>query len=381
MSDLRRIPFNAASFEGRELELLVSAIAAGHVSGGGPLTREAEQLLRRLHDGSPALLTTSCTHALELAALLLDLQPDDEVIVPAFTFVSTAAAFLLHGARPVFVDVLPDTLNIDPAAAEAAITSRTRAVCVVNYAGVGADFAALESLAARHDLRLIEDNAHGLGGSRAGRKLGTVGTISTLSFHETKNITCGEGGAIVLRDEALLDRAEILREKGTNRARFFRGQVDKYTWVDVGSSWVISDLLAGILVGQLERFDAIQTRRHVLWDRYASALADWAAEHGVRLPSIPADAAHTAHLFHLRFPDLDRRTRFIEHLAVKGVQAAFHYQSLHLSDVGRQLGRLVGQCPVTEEASDTLVRLPLYAGLSDEDQLRVIVAVRSAILT
>jgi dTDP-4-amino-4,6-dideoxygalactose transaminase len=373
-----RIPFNRASFDGRELELLTSAITAGHVSGGGPLTREAERLLTELHGGIPVLLTTSCTHALELSALLLDLRADDEVIVPAFTFVSTAAAFLLHGARPVFVDVLPDTLNLDPAAVEAAITPRTRAICVVNYAGVGADLEELARIAARHDLRLIEDNAHGLGGGRGGHILGTVGAMSTLSFHETKNITCGEGGAIVLRDAALLERAEILREKGTDRARFFRGQVDKYTWVDVGSSWVISDLLAGVLVGQLERLAAIQERRQALWRRYAEELADWAAGIGVRLPMIPDDAQHTAHLFHLRLPDLDHRTRFIEQLAAAGVHAVFHYQSLHLSDVGRRLGGRPGQHPVTEEASDTLVRLPLFVGLTDDEQSHVIATVRGS---
>jgi dTDP-4-amino-4,6-dideoxygalactose transaminase len=377
MNGLRQIPFNKASFSGRELQLLGDTIVAGHVSGGGAMTRVAEELLASLHGGLPALLTTSCTHSLELAALLLALEPGDEVIVPAYTFVSTAAAFLLHGARPVFVDVLPNTLNIDPAAVEAAITPRTRAVCFVNYAGIGADFGALMALAARHELRLVEDNAHGLGGSRAGRTLGTSSTMSTLSFHETKNVTCGEGGALVIQDEMLLERAEILREKGTNRARFFRGQVDKYTWVDVGSSWVLSDLLAGILVGQLERLDAIQARRQAIWDRYASELSDWAEANDVRLPVVPDDAVHTAHLFHLRLPDLQSRTQFINRLAAAGVHTAFHYQSLHLSDVGRQLGGRQGQHPVTEEASDTLVRLPLFASLNDDDQTYVLETITS----
>jgi dTDP-4-amino-4,6-dideoxygalactose transaminase len=372
-----RIPFNRASFDGRELELLGRAISDGHLSGDGPLTRQAEQFLSSIHSGAPALLTTSCTHALEMSALLLELKPGDEVIVPAFAFVSTAAAFLLHGARPVLVDVRPDTLNLDPIAAEAAITSRTRAICVINYAGVGADLRALAQLADRHGLLLIEDNAHGLGGASDGRTLGTFGALSTLSFHETKNVTCGEGGALILNDARLATRAEILREKGTDRTRFLRGQVDKYTWVDVGSSWVLSDMLAGVLVAQLERLASIQTTRTQMWDRYLDELAGWADTQGIRLPSIPDGSDHTAHLFHLRLPDLDARTRFIQHLDDAGITAVFHYQSLHLSEVGRRLGGVVGQHPVTEDASDTLVRLPLYASLTRDDQSRVLEAARS----
>lgn len=370
------IPFNRASITDADLGQAARAVAVGHVAGGGPATRQAEALLAGVHDGSRALLTTSCTHALELAALLTRPDRAAEVIVPAHTFVSSAAAFLLHGLIPVFVDVDPVTLNLDVDAVEAAITRRTRAICAVHYAGVGAEPDRLAALAEHHGLVLIEDNAHGLGGAWDGRPLGTFGPLSTLSFHETKNVTCGEGGALVVNDPALVDRAEILREKGTDRSRFLRGQVDKYTWVDVGSSWVLSDLLAAILVGQLERLDAIQARRHALWDRYADGLRDWATEQGVRLPVIPGRASHTAHMFHLRLPTLEDRTRFIAHLADAGVMAVFHYQPLHLSDVGRRLGGRPGQFPVTEDAGDTLVRLPLFVDLTEAQQERVLELVR-----
>ena len=371
-SSLPKIPFNKVSMTGVEQRYISESVTHGHPSGNGPMTAKAEAHLKALHDGAATLLTTSCTHALELSARLLDAEPDDEVIVPAYAFVSTAAAFVLAGLRPVFVDVDPDTLGLDPDAVEVAITPRTRAVCTIHYAGVGSHPDRIARIAANHDLALIEDNAHGLGGAWAGRALGTFGQLSTLSFHETKNITCGEGGALVVNDPALIERAEILREKGTDRARFFRGQVDKYTWVDVGSSWVMSDLLAAILVGQLERFDAIQARRKAVWSSYADGLAPWATQHGVRLPAIPAEAEHTAHLFHLRLADLEARTRFIAHMAEAGVSTVFHYQPLHLSDVGRRYGGREGQHPVTEDAGDTLVRLPLFESLTDEQVERVI---------
>ena len=360
------IPFNRATVSDGDIRHLIAAVERGHTAGNGPATAEVERRLAQLHDGAPTLLTTSCTHALELSARLLDAEPNDEVIVPAYAFVSTASAFVLAGLRPVFVDVDPDTLGLDPDAVEAAITPRTRAICTIHYAGVGSHPDRMARIAAEHDLVLIEDNAHGLGGRWAGRTLGTFGSLSTLSFHETKNITCGEGGALVVNDPALVERAEILREKGTDRARFFRGQVDKYTWVDVGSSWVMSDLLAAILVGQLERFDAIQARRRDIWRAYAEGLAPWAAEHGIRLPAIPPEAEHTSHLFHLRLGNLETRTRFIAHMAEAGISTVFHYQPLHLSVVGRRYGGRVGQHPVTEDAGDTLVRLPLFESLTDE---------------
>lgn len=369
------IPFNRAVFDGNELAYLAQAVSDGHVSGNGPFTKRAEGQLQELHGGGRSLLVTSCTHALEMAALLLDLRPGDEVIVPSFTFVSTAAAFMLHGATPVFVDVRADTLNLDPDLVEAAITARTRAICIVHYAGVAADPDRFRALADRHGLVLIEDNAHGLGGTWRGRTLGTFGQVSTLSFHETKNISCGEGGALHVNDDALVERAEILRDKGTDRSRFLRGQVDKYTWVDLGSSWVLSDLLAGVLVGQLERFATIQQRRHAIWNRYHTDLAHWAAQLGARVPIVPDGAEHTAHMYHLRFPDLDLRTAFIDHMRAADVLTVFHYQPLHLSAVGQRLGGRRGDCPVSESAGDTLVRLPLFVGLSDPDLARVIDAV------
>jgi dTDP-4-amino-4,6-dideoxygalactose transaminase len=369
------IPFNRAAFDGKELTYLAQAVIDGHVSGNGPFTKRAEAILTERHEAGPVLLTTSCTHALELAGRLAGIEPGDEVIVPAFTFVSTAAAFVLAGARPVFVDVDPDTLNIDPDLAEAAVTDRTRAICIVHYGGVGASPDRFVDLADRHGLLLVEDNAHGLFGRWDGRLLGTFGALSTLSFHETKNVTSGEGGALVVNDPALVERAEILREKGTNRARFMRGQVDRYTWVEAGSSWVMSDLLAGVLCGQLERFDEIHAKRMHLWDTYAAALADWGAAHGVRLPVIPVPAEHTAHVFHLRFADADVRDRFIAHLRDRGVAAVFHYQPLNTSEMGLSFGGRAGQCPIAEDAGETLVRLPLHVGLGADDQATVIEAV------
>lgn len=370
------IPFNRASFDGNELDYLAQAIQHGHTSGNGPFTKQAEAMLADMHGGRTSLLTTSCTHALEMAARLLDLQPDDEVIVPSYTFVSTASAFLWNGAKPVFADIRLDTLNIDPASVEARITKRTKAICIVHYAGVGAEPDQFADIAARHGLVLIEDNAHGLGATYQGKILGTFGALSTLSFHETKNVTCGEGGAIVINDPALVERAEILREKGTDRSKFLRGQIDKYTWVDVGSSWVLSDLLAGVLVGQLERFELIQQQRRDLWNRYHAGLSEWANETGTGMPIIPAEAKHSAHMFYLRLPSLEARDHFIEHLYLNGILAVFHYQSLHTSPQGRVLGGLSEECPNSEIASNTTVRLPLHASLTSEEQSRIIQTVQ-----
>jgi dTDP-4-amino-4,6-dideoxygalactose transaminase len=370
-----KIPFNRADVGKHDIELLTESIAAGHISGNGPFTKRAEEQITKIIGSNRTLLTTSCTHALEMSALLLRLKPGDEVIVPAYTFVSTASAFMLYGAKPVFVDVRQDTLNINLDQAEAAITSRTRAICVVHYGGVACEMERLVKLANDHDLMLIEDNAHGLFAKYRGKFLGTFGALATQSFHETKNITCGEGGALVVNDASLAERAEILREKGTDRTKFLRGQVDKYTWVDTGSSWVISDLLAAILFGQLSRADEIYKQRMDIWNRYHTELETWALNNYVALPTVPEGCEHTGHVYHLRFQHGDQRDKFIDHLKQLGIYAVFHYQPLHLSTVGRTLGGRDGQFPVTESAGDCLVRLPLFNALTNDEQTYVIESV------
>ena len=371
-----KIPFNRADIGKLDIELLSESISAGHISGNGPFTKRAEEQITKTLGNDRTLLTTSCTHALEMSALLLRLKPGDEVIVPTFTFVSTASAFMLYGAKPVFVDVRQDTLNIDLDQAEAAITPRTRAICVVHYGGVACEMDRLTKLAKDHNLILIEDNAHGLFAKYRGKYLGTFGALATQSFHETKNITCGEGGALVINDASLAERAEILREKGTDRTKFLRGQVDKYTWVDVGSSWVISDLLAAILFGQLSRADEIYEQRMKIWNRYHNELQSWAAKHDVTLPTVPEGCEHTGHVYHLRFQHGVQRDKFIENLKQLGIYAVFHYQPLHLSTVGRTLGGRDGQFPVTESAGDCLVRLPLFNSLTSDEQTYIIDSIK-----
>lgn len=374
---MEQIPFNRPSFEGHEADYLAQAVAGGHWSGDGPFTKKCHALLEQ-HLGVPkALLTTSCTHALEMAAILLDIQPGDEVIVPAFTFVSSINAFVLRGARPVFADIRPDTLNLDETKLAGLITPRTKALIVMHYAGVACNLAAILAIATRAGVPVIEDNAHGLFGQYAGRYLGTFGAFATQSFHETKNFTCGEGGALLINDPAFIERAEIIREKGTNRSRFFRGQVDKYTWVDVGSSYLPSELLAAILYGQLEARDQIQARRRLVWDYYASQLQAWAAAMGVRLPTVPADCVQPSHLFYLVLPSLEQRQALIDYLKARGILTVFHYLPLHLSDMGRRFGGQPGDCPVTEWVSDRLLRLPFYNALTVDQLARVVDAVTS----
>ena len=375
------IPFNKATYHESDRAYLNQALESGHSSGNGPFTRQVEAKLSALHQGSPALLTTSCTHALELAGRLLSLGPGDEVVVPSYTFVSTASAFLWNGAKPVFADVSPDTFNIDLRSVEQLVTDRTKAVCIVHYAGVGADPARFTDFCADRGLALIEDNAHGLGGVYEGRTLGTFGSMSTLSFHETKNVTCGEGGALVLNDVALVERAEILREKGTDRSRFMRGQTQKYTWMDSGSSWVMSDLLAALLLGQLERLDAITESRMRIWDTYREALAAWAHAIGASLPVIPAQAQHTAHMFYIVMPSSKVRDQFVEHMRRLDITVAFHYQSLHSSPMGSSLSPAVIDAPVSDRASRRLIRLPIYESLQPEDQAKVIDAVTAFKMT
>ena len=370
------IPFNRSSLEGHELEYIAQTMIIGQIAGDQAFSKKCHALLAQVLGVPRALVTTSCTHALEMAALLLEIQPGDEVIVPSFTFVSTANAFVLRGAQPVFCDVRADTLNLDETKLAALITPRTRAIVPVHYAGVGCELDAIGAIAAAAGAVVIEDNAHGLFARYRGRPLGSFGALATQSFHDTKNVTCGEGGALVVNDRALLERAEILREKGTNRARFLRGQVDKYTWVDIGSSYVLSDILAALLLSQLEAWREIQEARAHVWHRYAAELADWAAARAIRLPIVPAHCEQAFHMFYLLIPD-DRRGAFIEHLKARGVQAVFHYQPLHLSPMGLAHGGVAGACPVTERVADELVRLPLYADLSADDQGAVIAAVTS----
>lgn len=371
------IPFNRAVLAGREFEYIQQVVEARHLSGDGMFTRKCHAFLEQQLSAPKVLLTTSCTHALEMTALLLELRAGDEVIVPSFTFVSTANAFVLRGAKPVFADIRRDTLNINPTDLERLITSRTRAIVVVHYAGVACDMDVILKLARRYQLAVIEDTAHGLFGRYKGRPLGTFGDMSTLSFHETKNVTCGEGGALIINDPALIERAEIIREKGTDRSRFFRGQVDKYSWLDIGSSYLPSEILAAFLYAQLENSDRIQARRRVLWHRYRDELQTWADAWGVQLPTVPPECEQPFHLFYLLVPSLTLRQALIGRLRTEQVMAIFHYLPLHLSEMGRRWGGMPGDCPVSEDVSDRLLRLPLSAGLTDAEQEHVISVIQS----
>jgi dTDP-4-amino-4,6-dideoxygalactose transaminase len=371
------IPFNRPSFLGKELAYIAEAIAAGHASGDGAFTKKCQGLLEQILNVPKVLLTTSCTHALEMCALLLDIDVGDEVIVPSFTFVSTVNAFVLRRARPVFIDVRPDNLNLDEDQLEQCFTHRTRAVVAVHYGGVGCEMDRILAIADGHGAVVVEDNAHGLFGMYKGRYLGTFGRVATQSFHETKNFACGEGGALLINDPSYIERAEIIREKGTNRNRFFRGEVDKYTWVDLGSSYLLSDLLAAVLYAQLEERETIQGRRRRIWAYYQSHLQEWAQEHGVRLPVIPAHCEHPYHMFYLLMPSPAQRDALIAHLKGHGILSVFHYQPLHLSEMGRRFGGKPGDCPVTEDVSERLLRLPFYNDLSEADQARVVEAVLS----
>jgi dTDP-4-amino-4,6-dideoxygalactose transaminase len=371
------IPFNRPLFLEQSLEYVRAAYRNMHVSGDGVFSRRCEAFLAQQLGAARVLLTTSCTDALEMCALLLDLQPGDEVLMPAFTFVSTANAFVLRGARPVFVDIRPDTLNLDERRLEAAITVRTKAVVVVHYGGVGCEMDPIMAIAARHGLTVVEDNAHGLFGAYRGRLLGSFGALATLSFHETKNLSCGEGGALVINDPRLVERAEILREKGTNRSRFFRGEIDRYTWIDVGSSFLLSEILAAILWAQIEQADRIQAQRRTLFERYQAGLQDWAAAHGMALPLPPPHVAPSYHLFALLASAPAQQRELLAHLKTRGVNAVFHYQPLHLAPQGRRLGGQPGQCPVTESMAERIVRLPFHFDLTREEQDYVIASVKA----
>ncbi|WP_024793936.1 dTDP-4-amino-4,6-dideoxygalactose transaminase [Tomitella biformata] len=361
-------PFRAAA----ELANVAVVLGSDHVHGDGPFTGSATARLRAITGAPHALLTTSCTHALELAALLLQVGPGDEVIVPSFAFTSAATAVALRGATVVFVDIDLATGNIDVAAVADAITARTKAVVALHYGGVAVDLAPLLELTAQHGISLIEDNAHGLGGTWRGRILGTIGDIGTQSFHDTKNVHCGEGGALLLTDEKLMCRAELIREKGTDRASFLRGQVDKYSWQDIGSSYLPSELNAAVLDAQLAEFDTIQAGRHRVWDIYRAELSDWALRRDVHLMTIPPERGHTAHLFYLRMPSPDLRDGLIAHLAQRGVSAPFHYIPLDSSRAGQKYGRTPVPCVRSAEFSSTILRLPLWPDLPDDQVARVV---------
>ncbi len=371
-----KVPFNKPGLAGNEWKYVSEAIADGHISGDGLFTKKCHKLLETLLETPKVLLTSSCTHALEMAALLLNIEPGDEVIVPSFTFVSTINAFVLRGARPVFVDIRPDTLNLDERLIEAAVTPRTKAIVPVHYAGVGCEMDIIMEIARRRRIAVVEDNAHGMLGAYRGRKLGTFGALATQSFHETKNFTCGEGGALLVNEPAFFERAEIIREKGTNRSRFFRGQIDKYTWIDVGSSYLPSDILAAFLFAQLECCDEIQAKRERIWNAYRDRLRDWAEKQGVRQPVIPEHCQQPFHMFYLLLPDLQARQALIAHLRGRGILGVFHYLPLHLSEMGRRFGGDRNRCPITEDISDRLLRLPFYNDFSVEEQNTVIEAIQ-----
>lgn len=366
------IPFNRPTVIGKELYYISQTIHNEWSAGDGAFTRKCRQLLEQSLDVPKVLLTTSCTDALEMTALLLGIQPGDEVIVPSFTFVSTINAFVLRGAKPVFVDIRTDTLNMDESKLESLLTPHTKAIVPVHYAGVGCEMDVISSIAEKHDIAIIEDNAHGLFGKYKGRYLGTFGSFATQSFHETKNFTCGEGGALIINDQRFIERAEIIREKGTNRSRFFRGQVDKYTWVDIGSSYLPSDILAAFLYAQLEAREEIQKKRRHIWETYHERLDAWAEENGVQLPKVPAHCEQAYHMFYLLLPDLKSRQALIDHLKSRSILSVFHYLPLHLSDMGRHFGGREGDCPVTENVSDRLLRLPFFNDLNEDDLEKVI---------
>lgn len=370
------IPFNRPTAAGKESEYMQQALKNNHLSGDGPFTKKNHVLLEQALGVPKVLLTTSCTHALEMSALLLDLKDGDEVIVPSFTFVSTINAFVLRGAKPVFADIRPDTLNVDESRLEALITPKTRAIVVVHYAGVACEMDAIMEIADRHGIPVVEDNAHGLFGKYKGKYLGTFGAMATQSFHETKNFTSGEGGALLINDRKYIEDAEILREKGTNRSRFFRGQVDKYTWVNVGSSYLPSDILAAFLFAQLEEREQVQSARRRIWESYYKELGAWAEENNVSMPFVPAHCEQTYHMFYLLFPNLEKRQAVIAHLKERGIQAVFHYLPLHLSPMGEKYGGKAGDCAVTERVSDQLLRLPFYTNMTADEQKSVITALK-----
>ena len=369
------INFNQAYIAVNQEKYIKKTLKNHHIAGDGPFTKKSSQFLEEYFGVQKALLTTSCTHALEMSAILLDLKEGDEVIVPSFTFVSTPNSFILRGAKPIFIDIRPDTLNMDENKMEALITKHTKAIYVVHYAGVGCEMSKIMELAKKYNLAVVEDNAHGLFGKYKGQYLGTFGEFAAQSFHETKNISCGEGGALLINDKKYCDRAEIIREKGTNRSRFFRGQIDKYSWIDLGSSYLPSDILAAILFSHLEEAQTIQRKRKFIWDYYDQALKAWARENAVQQPYIPDHCEQSYHMYYLLLPNLEIRQKFISHLKSREIHPVFHYVPLHSSEMGKKYGYKEGDLPLTEKISDQLVRLPIYFDLSEKDLQKISMAI------
>lgn len=374
-NELSVIPFNNPLLTGCEVEYVREALSSKQMAGDGPFTKRCQTWLKQQIGCQGALLTHSCTAALEMAALLADIQPGDEVILPSYTFVSTANAFVLRGGVPVFVDIRPDTLNLDETKVEAAITDRTKAIVPVHYAGVSCEMDALWAIAKAHNLLIIEDAAQGITSSYKGRPVGSLGHLAAFSFHETKNVVCGEGGALTINDASLSERAEIIREKGTNRSKFFRGEVDKYTWVDVGSSFLPSDILAAVLLAQLEQSDYIMHQRMTIWNLYHQAFAELEQQGKLRRPIIPAECKHNAHLYYILAEDLEVRTQLLAYLKNRGIKSTFHYVPLHSSPAGIKYGRTSGELTFTDDLSDRLARLPLGAAMTLTEAEQVIDAV------
>ncbi|MFQ7263699.1 MAG: dTDP-4-amino-4,6-dideoxygalactose transaminase [Lachnospiraceae bacterium] len=367
------INFNVPPFVGKEEEYIAEAIKNRKLCGDGEFTKKCNRKLEEMTGAAKVLLTTSCTHATEMAALLSDIQPGDEVIMPSYTFVSTADAFVLRGATAVFVDIRPDTMNMDETLIEDAITEKTKAIVPVHYAGVGCEMDTIMDIAFRHHLAVIEDAAQGIQSTYKGQALGTIGDYGCLSFHETKNLSMGEGGALLIRDPANAERAEIIREKGTNRSKFFRGEIDKYTWVDAGSSYLPSELNAAYLYAQLEESQKIYDDRMRSWKQYYEMLEPLAEEGYIELPYVPAECTHNAHMFYIKTKDLQERTSLISYLKERGIGAVFHYIPLHNSPAGKKMGRFHGTDKYTTKESERLLRLPMYYGLR-EDEVTAVVA-------
>jgi dTDP-4-amino-4,6-dideoxygalactose transaminase len=371
------VDFNRPHYGAEELEYIEAAVARAHISSGGEFTSRCRGWLEAQTGSPAALLVHSCTAALEMIAMLIDAGPGDEIIMPSFTFVTTANAFALRGAVPVFVDIRPDTLNIDESLVERAITDSTKAIMAVHYSGVGCAMDRLQTIARDHNLWLTEDAAQGLMATYQGKPLGTIGQLGAISFHETKNVTCGEGGALLVNDPQLIERAEVLRDKGTNRSSFFRGQVDKYTWIDVGSSYALSDMSAAFLWAQLQKAKPLTRARLSIWERYQQGFAELEERGVVRRPVVPHECVNNAHMYYLLVRDLSERSRVLEQLTERGINAVFHYVPLHSSPAGRRYGRADGRLPITQDVSGRLLRLPLWAGMTDAMVDRVIEEVRA----